>query len=218
MVVSLKYLSYVVPSPFFDRLLYFSSEISVLAIWSLCLGSTLGLGVPKRTQTHSSVLAWRIPGTGEPGGLPSMGSHRVGHDWSDLAAAAAARGPRGLSAWSYSRLWCVTVKCTERIGKAKGAWRSPGPADICVQESSCSVSPEAHNPSRNKLGQHMWSGTTQGSLLETQGRGFPLRLVGRVPSTWHEPKFQTPIRKAAVPHKPCYLCQQSSSSGSLYQL
>ena len=40
--------------------------------------------------THSSVLAWRIPGTGGPGGLPSMGSHRVGHDWSDLAAAAAA--------------------------------------------------------------------------------------------------------------------------------
>ena len=39
--------------------------------------------------THSSVLAWRIPGTEEPGGLPSMGSHRVGHDCSDLAAAAA---------------------------------------------------------------------------------------------------------------------------------
>ena len=37
---------------------------------------------------HSSVLAWRILGMGEPGGLPSMGSHRVGHDWSDLAAAA----------------------------------------------------------------------------------------------------------------------------------
>ena len=40
--------------------------------------------------THSSVLAWRIPGMGEPGGLPSLGSRRVGHDWSDLAAAAAA--------------------------------------------------------------------------------------------------------------------------------
>ena len=40
--------------------------------------------------THSSVLAWRIPWTEEPGGLLSMGSHRVGHDWSDLAAAAAA--------------------------------------------------------------------------------------------------------------------------------
>ena len=44
----------------------------------------------KEMATHSSVLAWRIPGTGEPGGLPSMGSHRVGHDWSDLAAAAVA--------------------------------------------------------------------------------------------------------------------------------
>ena len=43
----------------------------------------------KEMATHSSVLAWRIPGTGEPGGLRSMGSHRVGHDWSDLAAVAA---------------------------------------------------------------------------------------------------------------------------------
>ena len=42
----------------------------------------------KEMATHSSVLAWRIPGTGEPGGLPSMGLHRVGHDSSDLAAAA----------------------------------------------------------------------------------------------------------------------------------
>ena len=43
----------------------------------------------KEMATHSSVLAWRIPRTGEPGGLPSMGSHRVGHDWSDLALALA---------------------------------------------------------------------------------------------------------------------------------
>ena len=42
----------------------------------------------KEMATHSSILAWRIPGTAEPGGLPSTGSHRVGHDWSDLAAAA----------------------------------------------------------------------------------------------------------------------------------
>ena len=40
--------------------------------------------------THSSILAWIIPGTDEPGRLPSRGLHRVGHDWSDLAAAAAA--------------------------------------------------------------------------------------------------------------------------------
>ena len=45
----------------------------------------------KAMATHSSVLAWRIPGTGEPGGLPSMGSHGVGHDRSNLAAAAATR-------------------------------------------------------------------------------------------------------------------------------
>ena len=43
----------------------------------------------KEMATHSSVLAWRVPGMGEPGGLPSMGSHRLGHNWSDLAAAAA---------------------------------------------------------------------------------------------------------------------------------
>ena len=43
----------------------------------------------KEMATHSSVLAGRIPGTAEPGGLPSVRSHRVGHDWSDLAAAAA---------------------------------------------------------------------------------------------------------------------------------
>ena len=46
----------------------------------------------KEMATHSSILAWRIPGTGEPGGLPSMGSHRVGHNLRDLAAAAAAIG------------------------------------------------------------------------------------------------------------------------------
>ena len=49
--------------------------------------------------THSSVLAWRIPGMGEPGGLPSMGSHRVGHNWSDLAAVAATLGKAGR--WVY---------------------------------------------------------------------------------------------------------------------
>ena len=49
----------------------------------------------KEMATHSSVLAWRIPGTGEPGGLPSVGSYRVGHDRSNLAAAAASHLPVG---------------------------------------------------------------------------------------------------------------------------
>ena len=43
----------------------------------------------KEMPTHCSILVWRIPGMAEPGGLPFMGSHRVRHDWSDLAAAAA---------------------------------------------------------------------------------------------------------------------------------
>ena len=51
----------------------------------------------KEMATYSSVLAWRIPGTGEPGELLSMRSHRVGHDWSDLAAAAASP----FSWWCY---------------------------------------------------------------------------------------------------------------------
>ena len=66
------------------------------AWWVQSMGS-LGLSVftftfhfhalEKEMATHSSVLAWRIPGTGEPGGLPSMGPPRVRHDRSDLAAA-----------------------------------------------------------------------------------------------------------------------------------
>ena len=51
----------------------------------------------KEMTTHSSVIAWRIPGTAEPRGLLSMGSHRVRHDWSDLTAAAAA----SLIPWNY---------------------------------------------------------------------------------------------------------------------
>ena len=55
----------------------------------------------KEVATHSSVLAWRIPGMGEPGGLLSMGSHRVGHDWSDLAAAACEER----SSVTFNSLW-----------------------------------------------------------------------------------------------------------------
>ena len=56
--------------------------------------------------THSSVLAWRISGTGEPGGLQSMGSHRVGHDWSDLAAAAGDVWQKPWSSGAGTRVGC----------------------------------------------------------------------------------------------------------------
>ena len=55
----------------------------------------------KEMATHTSVLTWRIPGTGEPGGLLSMGSHRIRHDWSDLAAAAAAAADTIRNAYMY---------------------------------------------------------------------------------------------------------------------
>ena len=62
----------------------------------------------KEMATHSSVLAWRIPGTGEPGGLPSVGSQRVRHNWSDLAAAAADTSQLRESLsyrWRVNHLW-----------------------------------------------------------------------------------------------------------------
>ena len=69
----------------------------------------------KEMAIHSSILVWRIPGAVEPGGLPYMGSHRVRHNWSDLAAAAVrAPGPSlkgcGLvySPWALSRHWQIT--------------------------------------------------------------------------------------------------------------
>ena len=63
--------------------------------------------------SHSSVLAWRIPGMGEPGGLPSMGSHRVGHDWRNLAVAAAAAWvePRNRHFWKTLQVILMQPVC-----------------------------------------------------------------------------------------------------------
>ena len=79
--------------------------------------------------THSSVLAWRIPGMAEPGELLSMGSHRVGHDCSDLAAAAAAAA-RSSTGASWVAL--VIKNLPANAGDARGpslicgSGRSPG--------------------------------------------------------------------------------------------
>ena len=65
----------------------------------------------KEMATHSSVLAWRIPGAGEPGGLLSMGLHRVGYDWSDLAAAMESLLTKSLlpCGWHIHRFWGLDV-------------------------------------------------------------------------------------------------------------
>ena len=83
----------------------------------------------KEMATHSSILAWRIPGMGEPGELASMGSHRVGHDWRDLAAAvaAAALGQFGLindnthtltSIYSFPSTTWIFLSQSNEIGMA----------------------------------------------------------------------------------------------------
>ena len=79
----------------------------------------------KEMATHSSVLAWRIPGTGEPGGQPSMGLHRVGHDWSDLAAAAAAAVYKCRLLWwrSSEESACQCKRCRFSLWVGKMPWR-----------------------------------------------------------------------------------------------
>ena len=82
----------------------------------------------KEMSTHSSVLTWRIPGMGEPGGLPSLGSHRVGHNWSDLAAAAAT-----YIAWNAGD--------GGNMGLIPGSGRSPGGGPGNPLQHSCLENP-----------------------------------------------------------------------------
>ena len=78
----------------------------------------------KEMATRSSVLAWRIPGTGEPGGLPSIGSHRVRHDWSDLAVAMESisllHPNPGLVMFIHPPGWCVNCSISR-----SNRWLSP---------------------------------------------------------------------------------------------
>ena len=73
---------------FFQLLLFIFYNNHLRAVRQYLCGFGLHFQLEKAMATRYSVLAWKIPGLGEPGELPSMGSHRVGHDWSDLAAAA----------------------------------------------------------------------------------------------------------------------------------
>ena len=76
----------------------------------------------KEMATHSSVLSWRIPAMGEPGGLLSMGSHRVRHDWGDLAAAVCHCKK---FAWKHHSAWrgvkekelTIAIKCDNILGE-----------------------------------------------------------------------------------------------------
>ena len=68
----------------------YSFKVHKIYFNSICMILVFSVSLEKEMATHSNVLAWRIPEMGEPGGRPSVGSHRIGHDWSDLAAETAA--------------------------------------------------------------------------------------------------------------------------------
>ena len=95
---------------------------------------------------HPSVLAWRIPVTGEPGGLPSMGLHRVGHDWSDFVAAAAGNFglPNRLSPNPMCALapgissWTETQGYTQKRENDKET--GPGIKELCFGQNGCELS------------------------------------------------------------------------------
>ena len=80
--------------------------------------------------THSSVLAWRIPGMGKPGGLPSLGWHRVGQDWRDLAAAVAA-----------VQLFCDPMNCTLPGSSVHNIFLGENPRVVAIPFSRGSSQP-----------------------------------------------------------------------------
>ena len=106
--------------------------------------------------THSNTLAWRIPWTEEPRGLPSMGSHRVGQDWHGLAAAAATF--LGLPWWLSGKESACNARDSGNIGLIPGWGRSPRgkawwptplflPGDSRGQRSLVGYSPQGHKQS-----------------------------------------------------------------------
>ena len=113
--------------------------------------------------THSSVLAWRIPGTGELGGLPSMGLHRVGHDWSDVAAAAAASVLTSVKWKLYFALgWGLQVKHIKTC-KALCAWM-----ELLLFQVSLSLLCLVHMcPQLNKKTQDICFVYYEGSLVDS---------------------------------------------------
>ena len=119
--------------------------------------------------THSSVFAWRIPGTGEPGGLPFLGLHRVRHDWSNLAAAAAGMQTKK-TGWN---LVCVCAYLHFKYA--------------CIFSESCSFVSDSLQPhglcsSWNSPGQNIGVGSLsilQG-ILSTQGSNPDLPLCRQI--------------------------------------
>ena len=111
-------------------------------IWLHFIWGMVGHYTEKETAIHSSVLAWRSPGTGEPGGLLSIGSHRVGHDWSDLAAEAARYKSRPIENAELQR-WITSIQFSHSV-ISNSLW----PHVLQHSRPPCpSPTPEAHSNS-----------------------------------------------------------------------
>ena len=87
----------------------------------------------RETATHSSVLAWRILGVGEPGRLPSMGSHRVGHDWGDLATVVSSK-----TSVLFLFLWREEVPCLKEMNSGPCAFKvAPTKGSSLIDKREC---------------------------------------------------------------------------------
>ena len=113
-------------------------------------------------RTHSSVLAWRIPETREPGGLPSMGSHRVGHDWSDLAAAAGGIVVKNPPA---------KVGDTRNSSSIPGLGRSHGGGNSNPLQYSCLENPMDRGAGYSPWGRKEWDTTERRHKRTTTTKG-----------------------------------------------
>jgi len=121
----------------------------------------------KEMATHSSVLAWRIPGTEGPGGLPSMGSHRVGHDWSNLAAAADVVIDKGLdTGWGVG----VDVKGRKGIGESESVSHSMIPGLFVTPWTVACQGPLNSLGTSTRVGSHsLLQGSPDPGIFPTQG-------------------------------------------------
>ena len=127
--------------------------------------------------THSSVLAWRIPGMGEPSGLPSMGLHRVRHDWSDLAAAAAAVKAMvfpvviyGCESWTtkkteHRRIDAFELWCWRRLLRVPWIARRSNQSILKEISPECSLKGLMPKSKLQYFGHLMWRAKSLGKTL-----------------------------------------------------
>ena len=116
----------------------------------------------KEMAVLSSVLAWRVPGMGEPGGLPSVGSHRVGHDWSDLAA----------SSYGWFKLQILFWGCSTNFSSV--FLSLVGLLAVCPQNIQFRGSPEVEQClNTNYMAHSLWFSPFLDSPLTVQQLWFP---------------------------------------------